>query len=203
MQYCPFCSASLGKSTQVCPECNNSLDIALLSHLYHPGETSGTDRSTARKIWLREHAFTVLPIIGIIIGLIAGFIIAYGYLTLQVASERTGFEERINALQDSLILQQSSAGSAAANLQENIKNKEEIIKLLNDQIDILVNIISFTRRFATNSTLSTLDEAEIDYFRRNVFFLINQYKEKQTQLEAAGQNEETTVNLFPVPQIFE
>jgi hypothetical protein len=203
MQYCPFCSASIGKSTKVCPECNNSLDIALLSHLYHPGETSDTNRSIARKIWLREHAFTVLPAIGIIIGLIVGFFLSSGYLTLQVADERAGFEERIAALQDSIKQQESAAGNAAADLQENIKSKEETINLLIEQINILENIISFTRRFADNSGLSTLDESEIGYFRRNVLYLINQYTEKQRQLEAAGQVEEKTVNLIPVPQIFE
>jgi hypothetical protein len=203
MQYCPFCSASLGKSTQVCPECNNSLDIPLLSNFYQAGETTGTNRSIARKIWIREHAFSVLPLIGIIIGLILGFILSYGYFTMKVVSDRNQFEDRMIALQDSIKQQMSAAGNVATEFSENIKSKEEIITLLTEQNDLLVNIINFTRRLATNSELSTLDETEIDLFRRNVYYLINQFKERQTKLIATGQIEDKTVNLIPIPQIFE
>jgi hypothetical protein len=203
MQYCPFCSATLGKSTQVCPECNNSLDIPLLSNFYQSGESTGTNRSIARKIWIREHAFSVLPLIGIFIGLILGFILSYGYFTMKVATERNQFEERIIALQDSVKQQISAAGNVAADLDKDIKSKEEIIKLLTEQNDFIIQIISFTRRLATNSELTTMDETEIDLFRRNVYYLINQFKERQTKLIATGQFEDKQVNLIPIPQIFE
>ena len=84
-----------------------------------------------------------------------------------------------------------------------IKSKEEIIKLLTEQNDFIIQIISFTRRLATNSELTTMDETEIDLFRRNVYYLINQFKERQTKLIATEQFEDKQVNLIPIPQIFE
>lgn len=203
MRYCPYCSASLEKSTQVCPECNKSLDIPLLSHYYRGGETTRTNRSAARKIWIREHAFTVLPLLGMLVGLVLGFVLCYGYFTMKTASDRARVEERISALQDSIKMQASAAGDVTAGLHQQITTHEETIKILKEQIDILEKIITFTRRFATNSELTTLDEAEIESFRRNVNYLINQFKMQQEKLISSGQAEETTVNLIPVPQVFE
>ena len=203
MQYCPHCAATLVKSTKVCPACNKSLDIDLLSHLYQSNESTAPNRRIARKIWLQEHTFTVLPLAGMVIGLLLGILLAFGYSKIQAASERSQLDEKIIALQDSIKQQIAAAGSATADLQNNLQNREEIIKRLNEQIQILVKIINFTRRFASNSIISTPDEEEIGTYRRNVLYLINQYNEQQEKLNQVGMGEANNLYLITIPQVFE
>jgi uncharacterized membrane-anchored protein YhcB (DUF1043 family) len=203
MHYCPYCAATLVKSTKICPVCNKSLDIDLLSHLYRTNEGTEPNRRIARKIWLQEHAFAVLPLAGMVIGLLIGILLAFGYSKIQSASEQSQLEEKIAALQDSIKLQIAAAGSATADLQNNLKDRKEIITILNEQIQILVKIINFTRRFASNSIISTPDEQEIGTYRRNVLYLINQYNEQQEKLKQAGQVVESELYLITIPHVFE
>ncbi|HIE53347.1 MAG TPA: hypothetical protein EYP85_16465, partial [Armatimonadetes bacterium] len=157
MEYCPYCSNPLTEGASTCPHCKKSLDLSLIAHLYESGESSHINKAALRKIWYKEHRHIVLPVIFFLIGVFAGASGIYGFAQLQFQNERTELKSRITQLQDQIKQNQNAASQAKSGLEERLKEKDTIIKLLNEQKKLMGQAMAFTRRLARNSTISAAD----------------------------------------------
>jgi hypothetical protein len=200
MEYCPYCSAPLTKDYKTCPECKKSLSIDMLESLYGEGETSGIDVKVKRKIWFREHAHIFIPIITLIVGLVVGGLVAYSGAMAQFAIERTGYKSRIADLQKKIDTGASETASIKDTLEEQIKMKDSIIKILQEQQNIMSRIINFTRRLADNSTIMVSTADEQSFYSRNVKYLMKLYNDQTDLLKATGFEPIPNFDLESVPQ---
>ncbi|MBN2424559.1 MAG: hypothetical protein JXB44_06010, partial [Calditrichaceae bacterium] len=191
------------ESAKICPHCKKSVDLNLIENLYDE-ETVELNKSISRTLWFREHSRIIFPIIFLIIGLAAGAIFMYSYSLIYFANEKSSYEKQIAELQEKVQNSASEAGKESASLKQQIDQKERIIKMLKSQRQYMSQIINFTRRLAENSTITTLDLAQRDYYQRNVRYLISQYMLENEKLTQAGfKEEEETYNLQTIPQYLE
>ena len=200
MSYCPHCSELLTKPVKICPYCRKAVDIDLFSQLVEPGDRSAKHKKVLRKIWLREHAYIILPAITVIIGMVIGAILLYGYGEVKFASERTDYEETIVQLENQIKQKEQAADNSSRGFQDQLDQKDQIITILTEQKDILGRIINFTNRFSTTSTITANSEQELDFFQRNVLYLNRQFEPQQEKLKETGYTPITTYNLLPIPQ---
>ena len=201
MEYCPYCSTPLYKAQKVCPECKKSLDLEILQSLYQSPETSGINAKIKKRIWFREHSHIINPVITLIIGLVVGAIAAFSAAQVQFAGQRVDYENEIANLQNQIDTGKSSAASQKGALEEQIQNKDQIIKILQEQQNITSNIINFTRRLSNNSTITPNTVEEGSYYDRNIRYLIRQFESQKEQLQAAGYEPIQNYNLQTVPQL--
>jgi uncharacterized Zn finger protein (UPF0148 family) len=201
MNYCPYCSTPLFKDHKVCPQCKKNLDLEMIQSLYEPKEESIVDTKISRKIWLLEHSHIIYPLIALIIGVISGAILVYLGMTVYFANQSAQYKEEIEQLQQTIAAGQSAADSKESVLLQQIEDKEKIIEIIQEQREILSRIINFTRRLATNSTITPNTTEEGAFFDRNIRYLIRQYENQFEALNAAGHESNPTYNLQTVPQL--
>ncbi len=204
MEYCPYCSNPISKETSVCPHCKKNLDISLLENLYLSGaESSHVSKAALRKLWYKEHRHIVLPVIFFIIGAIFGAIGIYGYAQLQFQNERGELNDRIRQLQAQIKQDQSSTNSLKQSFEQQLDEKKAIINLLTEQKKLMGQAMAFTRRLARNSTINANNQAQIDYFVRNIRYLNNQFEKKQEELKKLNADQGLSPNLNTIPQFLE
>lgn len=201
MNYCPYCSTPLFKDHKVCPQCKKNLDLDMIQSLYEPREESVVDKKMYRKIWFMEHSYIIYPLIALIIGFISGGILVYLGMTVYFANQSAQYKEEIGQLQQTIAAGQSAAESKESALLEQIEKKEKIIEIIQEQREILSRIINFTRRLATNSTITPNTTEEGVFFDRNIRFLIRQYENQFDALNATGHESNPTYNLQTIPQL--
>ena len=203
MAYCPHCSEELPKPVKVCPFCNKTIDLDLLSSMYKPGETSETDKKIRRKIWFKEKLLIILPLLALIIGLAAGAAAMLVFMEIQFASSREGYEEKIAALQNEIEKQRQSVASSNQEMNDVIAEKDKIISSLTEQNSIFSRMVAFTNRLARNSTITPNSPQDIDYYQRNIRYLQSLFEQEQEKLKETSYQSEDTYNLIPVPQFLE
>jgi len=203
MAYCPHCSEELPKPVKVCPFCNKTIDLNLLSSMYKPGETSETDKKIRRKIWFKEKLLIILPLLALIIGLAAGAAAMLVFMEIQFASSREGYEEKIAALQNEIEKQRQSVASSNQEMNDIIAEKDKIISSLTEQNSIFSRMVAFTNRLARNSTITPNSPQDIDYYQRNIRYLQSLFEQEQEKLKETSYQSEDTYNLIPVPQFLE
>jgi hypothetical protein len=203
MAYCPHCSEELPKPVKVCPFCNKTIDLNLLSSMYKPGETSEMDKKIRRKIWFKEKLLIILPLLALIIGLAAGAAAMLVFMEIQFASSREGYEEKIAALQNEIETQRQSVASSNQEMNDIIAEKDKIISSLTEQNSIFSRMVAFTNRLARNSTITPNSPQDIDYYQRNIRYLQSLFEQEQEKLKETSYQSEDTYNLIPVPQFLE
>lgn len=203
MSYCPHCSELLPKPTKICPFCNKTVDLSLISSVFKPGESSDIQRKMKRKIWFREKLIIILPIIFLAIGLGIGAIAMFTIDEVRFASTRTDYEERIATLQSTIEEGQQNAANSQLELNQTLAEKDLIIASLTEQNKIFSRMIYFTSRLANNSTITPASPQDIDYFQRNVRYLQNQFTQEQEKLAQTSYTTEGSYNLIPIPQLLE
>lgn len=203
MAYCPHCSEELPKPVKVCPFCNKTIDLNLLSSMYKPGETSEMDKKIRRKIWFKEKLLIILPLLALIIGLAAGAAAMLVFMEIQFASSREGYEEKIAALQNEIEKQRQSVASSNQEMNDIIAEKDKIISSLTEQNSIFSRMVAFTNRLARNSTITPNSPQDIDYYQRNIRYLQSLFEQEQEKLKETSYQSEDTYNLIPVPQFLE
>jgi hypothetical protein len=203
MAYCPHCSEELPKPVKVCPFCNKTIDLNLLSSMYKPGETSEMDKKIRRKIWFKEKLLIILPLLALIIGLAAGAAAMLVFMEIQFASSREGYEEKIAALQNEIEKQRQSVASSNQEMNDVIAEKDKIISSLTEQNSIFSRMVAFTNRLARNSTITPNSPQDIDYYQRNIRYLQSLFEQEQEKLKETSYQSEDTYNLIPVPQFLE
>ena len=203
MAYCPHCSEELPKPVKVCPFCNKTIDLNLLSSMYKPGETSEMDKKIRRKIWFKEKLLIILPLLALIIGLAAGAAAMLVFMEIQFASSREGYEEKIAALQNEIEKQRQSVASSNQEMNDVIAEKDKIIRSLTEQNSIFSRMVAFTNRLARNSTITPNSPQDIDYYQRNIRYLQSLFEQEQEKLKETSYQSEDTYNLIPVPQFLE
>lgn len=201
MNYCPYCSNPLYKDHKVCPQCKKSLDLDMIQSLYEPKDESVVDKQISRKIWLLEHSHIIYPLIALIVGAISGAVLVYLGMTVYFANQSAQYQDEIKQLKQTIATGQSAADSKEGVLLKQIKDKEKIIQIIQEQREILSRIINFTRRLATNSTITPNTTEEGVFFDRNIRFLVKQYEDQAAALKATGHEPIPTYNLQTIPQL--
>jgi hypothetical protein len=193
----------LPKPTKICPYCNKTVDLGLISSVYKPGESSDIQRKMKRKIWFREKLIIILPIIFLAIGLAAGAIAMFTIDEIRFASTRTDYENRITELQSSIEEREQNAANSQLELNQILAEKDMIIKSLTEQNNLFSRIIAFTSRLSRNSTITPTSPQDIDYFQRNIRYLQNQFNQEQEKLAETSYESPGNYNLTPIPQLLE
>lgn len=203
MSYCPHCSEQLPKPTKICPFCNKTVDLGMISSVYKPGESSDIQRKMKRKIWFREKLIIILPIIFLAIGLAVGAIAMFTFDEVRFASTRSDYEDRIDKLQSTIEEREQNAASSQLELNQTLVEKDLIIKSLTEQNQLFSRMIAFTSRLARNSTITPASPQDIDYFQRNIRYLQNLFSQEQEKLAETSYEPPGSFNLTPIPQLLE
>lgn len=200
--YCPHCLERLSKPSKKCPHCKKLIDFSLHGELYSPGPTSSINRSVLVKIWFTENAHLITPFMTLLAGVVIGAIAYFFYAQQAGAGERLAFEQRIEALQDSIQQQNASAGATSQTLEQQIADRDSVIALYKEQQNTLSKMISFTNRVARNSTILP-DSGEATYFKRNYTYLQTLYARQAEKLKARGEKPEDAATLKTIPQLLD
>ena len=203
MEYCPYCAGPISKPSKICPHCRKSLDTDLLKQIYEPGKTSKLNKKLLMKVWFREKSYILFPIITMIVGFAIGALLFYGFAQVQFVNERVEYQGRISELQKTIEDMDISSGNVKQDLESKIIDKDEIISILTEQNDILNRVIIFTRRLATNSTITPNTQEDANYYRRNCLYLINLFNEQQEKLTQTEYAVNQDFNLQSLPQFLE
>ncbi len=203
MEYCPYCAGPISKPSKICPHCRKSLDTDLLKQIYEPGKTSKLNKKLLMKVWYREKSYIIFPIITMIVGFAIGALLFYGFAQVQFVNERVEYQGRISELQKTIEDMDISSGNVKQDLESKIIDKDEIISILTEQNDILNRVIIFTRRLATNSTITPNTQEDANYYRRNCLYLINLFNEQQEKLTQTEYAVNQDFNLQSLPQFLE
>ncbi len=204
MKYCPHCSGELNKDTfKKCPYCKKNLDMDDLASLVKPGETSDLNKEAKRKIWLREHSSTIVPFLTLLAGFIIGSILLFFFMQYQFSEAKSEFEIQIAELENVISKKNLASGNEKSNYEEELNKKIEIINILTQQNETLAGVINFTRRLSRNSTITPNTQNEIDFFKRNIRYLQNQYTKQKESLDATEYKGSKERNLVSIPQLFE
>lgn len=204
MEYCPYCAAPVSAGAKTCHNCKKSLDISAVHFIYEPdANISAINKKARRKIWLKEHSRFIWPIVTLLIGLIAGGIIIYGYAQMQFINERDMLQNKISSIQATLEMARAESAGKNAGLKQSLQQKEQVITLLIQERQTLSRIINFTRRLARNSTITPNGPADAKSFKANITYLKKQFEKQQTALDATGQIAKKSFNVLPVPQLMD
>jgi hypothetical protein len=203
MPYCPHCSERLPKPTKICPFCNKTVDLGLISSVFKPGESSDIQKKMKRKIWFREKLIIILPVIFLAIGLAAGAIAMFAFDETRFASTRTEYEDRILTLESTIEERDQNAANSQIELNQTLAEKDLIIASLTEQNQLFSRMIAFTSRLAKNSTITPASPQDIDYFQRNIRYLQNLFTQEQEKLAETSYEVPGNYNLIPIPQLLE
>jgi len=201
MKYCPYCSESISENVEICPVCKKTIDLKVIGRLFEPGETSEVDKNVKRKIWFKENAIKIIPVITLVVGLIIGAAVIFFYSQQHFASEIENYENQIGTLQEEIRQKETNASNAASSLQSQLRDKDRIIEIIGEQKEILSRIINFTRSLSQNSVITANTPEDATNYRRNVLYLRNQFNDQQTQLANTGFTPINTYDLITIPQL--
>ena len=203
MNYCPYCSATIHKKSDVCPECKKVIDHELLGNLYSESDDSAINRQAKRKIWFKERALIIIPALTLIIGFVAGAILMFGYLQIAFQNEREDYETQIGDLNTIISQNKAAAQSSSQELQNVVDQKDQIIGILSEQLDLMGRAVNFTNRMDRNSTITTTSTAEADFYRRNILYLRNQFDQQAEALTETEYEARRAYSVITLPSLTE
>jgi hypothetical protein len=202
MSYCPHCSEAISESSKICPHCKKTVELQLLSSVYEPGQKSTINTRARRRLWFKENATVILPIIAVLIGFAAGAISMFFYDQILFASTRTDYENRISELEATINQQKSQATNSASAFEGRLEAKDQVITILAEELDILGRVLNFTNRLARNSVITVNTPEEEDYYKRNIVYLNTLFSQQEEQLQETEFQQERAFNLLVIPQLF-
>ncbi len=200
MRYCPYCSAQISESAKSCHSCKKSLDFEAISNLFEPGEESAINKSAQRKIWLKEHARFVWPVVTLVAGFIIGGVILYSMARMQSASEKEALSSEIRDLKNQIEQINTRAAGAQSGLKGELEEKDRIISILTNQRKTMGSIINFTRRFTNGSAVTPNSEGIATSFKNNFRYLQRQFESQQEELNQTAFKNNRKFNLKTAPQ---
>ncbi len=204
MHYCPYCSEPINAGAKSCPHCKRSLELELIQQLYQGNmESSHIDPRIKRKMWFHERRIIFYPLITLIIGLIAGGILIYGYAQAGFAAERDEHAAVVEKLQAEIDGLKQAQGNARSGYEAQLADKETLIELLTKERDTMGRIIYFTRRMARNSTITPNSEAEVTRFKNNLNYLQKLFDGYQEKLKSKNFEAYKDFNLKTLPMFLE
>ena len=136
-----------------------------------------------------------------VIGFIAGGILAYGFAQFQFSAERLDYDTKISGLEEQIQENQNTASNAQAGLNSQLAAKDNIISILDEQKELLTRIINFSRSFSQNSIITPNSNAIADRFKRNFDYLNDQFTSQQEQLRQTEHENIRRYNLQTIPQV--
>ena len=200
MRYCPYCSAQISETAKSCHNCKKSLDFEAIASVFEAGKASAVNKSALRKIWIKEHARFVWPVLTLVIGFIAGGAILYSLALVQASAEKDSLNIEIEDLKNQISQLNSEAKNAQSGLQGEIQAKDEIISILTAERQTLTRIINFTRSFTNNSIITPNSESDATGFRNNFRYLRKKFEGQQDQLNNTAFANNRKFNLKTAPQ---
>ncbi len=204
MYYCPYCATAITEETKKCPSCKKLIDIDEVTSIYQTDDESDhINTIAARKIWFTKHQATIFSVIFFFIGFVIGGVVLFIWQDRSFASERGDYQQEISQLKAQIEQVNNTAASVQSDIQGELKKKNDIISVLSEQRTTLTRIINFTRRFASNSVISSASADETDTFRRNFRYLERQFENQQEQLDATDFTDNSNFNLETIPQVLE
>ena len=203
MNYCPHCSTPLNKKFDVCPECKKVIDYKMLGDVFAEGGSSHVNRKARRKIWFKEHALVIVPFITLAIGFVAGAVLMFGYLQIAFQNEREDYDSQISELNTTITQNKSTAQSSSQEFQGVIDQKDQIIGILSEQLDLMGRAVTFTTRLDRNSTIATNSTQEADFYRRNILYLNSQFDQQVEALTATEYEPRRAYSLITFPSMIE
>ena len=203
MIYCPNCATRLNKAFEVCPYCKKVLDIKVIKELFTTKGTSRFSRGVMSKIWFKEHGHIIIPIITIVVGLAFGTAVSFGYANVQFRNKALRFEAQLSDLQMTIEQNKSTAGDIRSEMNQQLVSKEEVISILIEEKKLLGQIISFTNRLMRSSTVQPDSTSDVEYYSRNVRYLITQFEQQEIKLDQMGVTTVKPSTLMPIPQLLE
>ncbi len=201
MNYCPHCAELLTKITEVCPHCNKAISPGVLQSLYEDQKTSKMNLAARRKIWFREHALYIIPAITLVAGFIVGMIITYGYAQIEFSGERENYQVQIAQFEATIAQNDVKLANANKDFQDQLNQKNEIIAIMAEEMDIMGKAMNFTIRLARNSTITPGTVEESEFYKRNIQYLVNQFNLQQEKLQQTGYENVQNFNLITIPQL--
>lgn len=200
MEYCPYCAGRVPANAKTCPSCKKAIDLHQIENLYND-DTVEIKKSVARSLWFKENSRFIFPIIFLLIGLAVGAAFAYSYSLVNFAGKDSDYQKQIQDLQQTANNNATQANKNTASLQQQLDQKDQIITILKNQRRFMSQVINFTRRLAENSTITTTDPSQTDYYRRNIRYLINQYNLENEKMTQLGVEDRDSFNLQTLPQL--
>jgi hypothetical protein len=97
----------------------------------------------------------------------------------------------------------SSAASSQSEVNRTIAEKDQIIAALAEQNHIYSRMIAFTSRLSRNSTITPNSPQDIDYFQRNIRYLLSLFEQEQEKLRETSFDVPDSYSLIPIPQFLE
>lgn len=201
MEYCPFCSGSLGSGSKICPHCNKSLELDIYQSIYSPGPSSKINKKAARQLKFKENARYIFPVIFLIIGLVIGAISLFSYSAIHFQTSKTNFENEIRSLNGQIKSDLNRAGAVRDSLQLVINKQDTVIQYLGEQENQLRQIITFSRRLANNSVFTPNSQDQVEFFRRNYLYLNRLYGQNYEELKALDFPVAESYNLLVFPEL--
>ena len=203
MNYCPHCSTPLRKKVDVCPECKKVVDYKMLGDVFAEGDNSQINRKARRKIWFKEHALVIVPFITLVIGFLAGAVLMFGYLQIAFQNEREDYDSQISELNNTITQNKSTAQSSSQEFQNIIDQKDQIIGIVSEQLDLMGRAVNFTNRLDRNCTITPKSTLEADFYRRNILYLNSQFDQQVEALAATEYEPRRTYSLITFPSMIE
>lgn len=203
MNYCLHCSAPLHKKVDVCPECKKVIDYKMLGDVFAEGKSSHINRKARRKIWFKEHALVIIPGITLVLGFVAGAVLMFGYLQIAFQNEREDYDSQISELKNTITQNKSAAQSSSQDFQAVIDQKDQIIGIVSEQLDLMGRAVNFTNRLDRNCTITPKSTQEADFYRRNILYLSSQFDQQVEALTATEYEPRRAYSLITVPSMIE
>lgn len=203
MEYCPFCSGELTKPVKVCPHCKKSLDMDIYQAVFEPGESSKLNKRARRSLWYKENSRYIFPFIFLIIGLVVGSTVMFGYAAFHFQAKQNALDEEIVQLKTQVGQIEKSTGAVSDSLDHFIAQQDTVIQILAEENKLVRQIITFTRRMARNSSIIPNTPNEAAYYRRNFRYLNSQYEAQQQKLSETFFIPEQNYNLETIPELLQ
>jgi len=162
-------------------------------------DTTAKNKRALRKLWFKEHKRILFPLFFLIIGLVAGAVLSFGYAQIHFSHRQAQYEQNIQNLGAQISSLQKTAAAYADSVGIFTQKQDSVIQLLRIQEGNLRKIITFTRRLVTNSTITPKSIDQQEYFRRNVRYLIRLYDQNFQKLQKMGVSVPANYNLKTIP----
>ncbi len=204
MHYCPYCSEPIKETMKTCPHCKRSLELELIKGKYRPDlESSKTDKKMERMLWFHTHRLFFYSFFTLVIGLVVGAVLTYGYAQASFASEREDYTLEIERLGTVIDTLKQAGNSTRSGFERQLAQKDELINLITKERNTMGRLIYFTRRMVRNSTIMPKNDAEVERFRNNFIYLQKEFDRLQETLKERNFSGNKTFNLKTIPQFLE
>jgi hypothetical protein len=127
----------------------------------------------------------------------------FGYLQIAFQNERDDYDAEIAKLNNTISQNKSAAQSSSQGFENTIAQKDQIIQILGEQLDLIGRAVTFTTRLDRNSTITPTSTQESDFYRRNIIYLSNQFEKQVEAMAETDYEPRRNYSLITIPSLIE